>query len=242
MIHPSTTACTRCGVCCEQGGPALHRADRALVEQGRIPGRCLFTLRRGELARDNVVGGLRPLAAEVIKINGRRPAWTCRFYDREGRGCTIYRHRPLECRVLNCRDTRRIEAIYAVDRLSRRDLLSGIKGLWDLIDDHERRCSYATLAGLVGHGARGGRLVHSDAIMEMLRFDTHLRRLTVDRGQLDARMLDFIFGRPLTDTIGMFAIELVNHGNDTVVVPGPDFANAVKRCGLVVSPRNRRSR
>lgn len=231
MITPSTTDCMRCGVCCEKGGPALHRSDRPLVAQGCIPGRCLFTLRRGELARDNVVGGLAPLDAEVIKIKGRRPAWTCRFYDRERRGCKIYRNRPVECRALNCRDTRRIEGVYAVDRLSRRDLLSGIKGLWDLIDDHERRCSYDTLAALVGRGARGGRLVQSDAIMEMLRFDSHLRRLTVEKGQLDARMLDFIFGRPLADTIGMFAIELARDGSLETVVPGPGFADALGRWG-----------
>ncbi|MGD8702110.1 MAG: YkgJ family cysteine cluster protein, partial [Desulfosarcina sp.] len=113
MCRNDANQCRRCGVCCEKGGPSLHHEDRHLVDSGRIPARCLFTLRQGELARDNVKGVLAPLSAEIIKIKGQSGSWTCMFYDDETRGCGIYDHRPLECRALNCRDTRRIAKVYA---------------------------------------------------------------------------------------------------------------------------------
>jgi Fe-S-cluster containining protein len=205
--HPPHS-CQRCGVCCEKGGPSLHREDRRLVDDGQIPARFLLTLRKGELARDDIRGTLAPLSAEIIKIKGRDGRWTCRFYDRRSRGCTIYGQRPLECRALNCRDTRKIEMVYDTDRLTRQDLLASFQGIWELIEDHERRCSYAELDHLVRRGDAGGRPKQEAAIMEMLRFDAHIRQLAVERAGLDAGMLDFIFGRALSDTIGMVGLKL----------------------------------
>ena len=142
MSARSINPCRRCGTCCQKGGPGLHLEDRSLVESGRIPAGCLFTIRRGELARDNVKETLVPLTEEIIKIKGHAGSWACLFYDSNNRGCGIYTHRPLECRALNCRDTRRIEQVYQTTRMTRRDLLSGVDGPWDLIEDHEQRCSY----------------------------------------------------------------------------------------------------
>jgi Fe-S-cluster containining protein len=209
MRNDSDNQCQRCGTCCEKGGPSLHREDRPLVEAGQIPVRCLFTIRRGELARDNVKGILAPLAEEIIKIKGQPGRWTCLFYDNKTRGCGIYAHRPLECRALNCRDTRRIEKVYETDRLTRRDLLSGVDGLWDLVETHERRCGYDGLKSLVREGDRDGRPKKEEALLEVIRYDSHVRRLTTEQGGMDGSMLDFIFGRPLVDTIRIFDIALV---------------------------------
>ncbi|BBO71512.1 zinc/iron-chelating domain-containing protein [Desulfosarcina alkanivorans] len=208
MSNHNANQCQRCGTCCEKGGPGLHLQDRDLVDSGRIPLRCLFTLRRGELARDNVKGRLVPLAQEIIKIKGQPGRWTCLFYHKKTRGCGIYEHRPLECRALNCRDTRRIEAVYDTARLTRRDLLAGVDGLWDLVEDHEQRCSYGGLKSLVGDGSRGDRPGQEAAILEILRYDAHVRQLTVEKGGMDERMLDFLFGRPLAESIKMFGIAL----------------------------------
>jgi Fe-S-cluster containining protein len=216
--------CQRCGTCCEKGGPSLHREDQPLVDDGCIPARCLFTIRRGELVRDNVKGTLAPLSAEIIKIKGHAGKWTCLFYDQATRRCGIYDHRPLECRALNCRDTHRIEAVYETARLTRQDLLSGINGLWELIQDHEQRCSYAGLYARVGEGTCQGRLKQEKAILEILRFDTHLRQLAVEKGGLDSRMLDFIFGRPLADTIEMVDIQLVKKNGTYRLALSPAFS------------------
>jgi hypothetical protein len=110
--------------------------------------------------------------------------------------------------VLNCRDTRRIATVYDTDRLTRQDLLASVQGLWELIEDHERRCSYAELDHLVRQVDDGGRLIQVETILEMIRFDAHIRQLSVEKAGLDAGMLDFIFGRALSDTMGMFGLKL----------------------------------
>lgn len=211
--HPATDSfCRRCGTCCEKGGPSLHRDDRSLVDDGHIPAHCLFTIRRGELVRDNIKGTLTALSEEIIKIKGISDRWSCVLYDRATCGCGIYDHRPMECRALNCRDTRRIERIYQTARLTRKDLLSDIQGLWELVQDHEQRCSYASLQALVEKRTHGDGMKHEEAILETLRFDAHIRELTVKRAGMAARMLDFIFGRPLAATIKMFDLRLVKNG------------------------------
>lgn len=219
MSEDGKKQCRRCGTCCEKGGPGLHQEDRPLVESGQIPARRLFTIRRGELARDNVKGTLSPMVEEIVKIKGRNGSWACHYYDQASRGCGIYEYRPLECRALNCRDTRWIEAVYATDRLIRRDLLTDIKGLWELVDDHEQRCSYARLRALVDEGLRGGTLQQERAILEILRFDAHIRQLSVQKGGLDARLLDFVFGRPLADTLNMVGIRLIEKNDAYGLVP-----------------------
>ncbi|BBO82223.1 YkgJ family cysteine cluster protein [Desulfosarcina ovata] len=206
--------CRRCGTCCEKGGPSLHHADFSLVADGLIPARCLFTIRQGERVRDNVRDRLIPLNHEIVKIKGRDGKWTCCFYDRDRRGCGIYAHRPLECRVLDCRDTRQIEAIYEIDRLTRKELLEPAPAVWELVTAHEQRCSYALLGRLIGLGCTDGRYREESAIFEMLRYDAHLRELVVGNGGMDASMLDFIFGRPLSTTIHMFGVRLVRGDGD----------------------------
>ena len=216
--------CKRCGTCCRKGGPALHLEDRRLVDEGTLPANCLFTIRRGELVRDNVKDTLNPMAGEAIKIKGKPGGWICLFYDGESRGCTIYKHRPLECRALDCQDTQRIQAIYETDRLSRKDLLSTIEGLWDLVTDHEDRCGYGRLRALVGEGIVDQTLKREAEILEIMRYDTHLRQLTVQNGGLDAGMLDFIFGRPLSETIKMFRLKLIRENEQYRLVPAANFS------------------
>ena len=221
-IFHAESGCRRCGTCCEKGGPSLHLADKPLVVEGHIPLRCLFTIRKGERVRDNVRGGLVPLNREIIKIRGRDGRWTCHFYDRDNRGCGIYASRPMECRVLDCRDTRGIEAVYAVDRMTREDLLGEVSGLWELVCEHEQRCGYDRLWALMERGPVDGRYREEAAMLEMLRYDTHLRQLMVEKSAMDAGMLDFLLGRALTETIQSVGLGLVKRGGDYHLVPGAD--------------------
>lgn len=221
MTDHHTDQCQRCGICCGKGGPSLHHEDRQLVDEGLIPARCLVTLRQGELARDDIRGTLAPLATELIKIKGRNGRWTCRFYDPRYRRCTIYDHRPMECRVLNCRDTREITTRYDTGRLTRQDLLATVDGLWALIDAHEKRCSYAEVDHLVRQVDGEGRFNQEEAILEIIGFDAHIRQLAVEKAHMDKRMLDFIFGRALSETIGMFGLTLANvNGTYRLSAPG----------------------
>jgi len=76
-----TTECQRCGACCKKGGPALHDEDRSIIEKGGIPLTALYTIREGELARDNVNGGVIRLPAEIIKIKSLEDSKTCMYFD-----------------------------------------------------------------------------------------------------------------------------------------------------------------
>ena len=200
LTGPQAT-CKRCGTCCRSGGPTLHIEDRQLVEAGNIPLKDLFTIRAGEMAHDNVRDELIPVANDHIKIKGGGVSWTCCHYDESSKVCTIYEDRPLECRRLKCWDTVELEKIYGRDLLSRKDLLEGMEGIWDLVSDHHRRCSYE-------HARRLIKLINSDnseearrELLQMIQYDTEIRRLVAERGGPGAEMLEFLFGRPMSVTL-----------------------------------------
>ena len=50
-----------------------------LIDKEVIPSRYLYTIRKGELARDNVKGRLMPVDSDIIKIKGKEGGWMCIF-------------------------------------------------------------------------------------------------------------------------------------------------------------------
>jgi Fe-S-cluster containining protein len=206
----SDQTCRLCGTCCRKGGPALHRQDRHLVDNGLIPADALYTIRPGEPVQDNVSGRAAFAEADIIKIKGSGAAWCCRFLEGPTNRCTIYDHRPVECRALQCWDTRSIEALYDRERLTRQDLLQGVEGLWDLIVDHGQRCDYRRIRDLAGQfsGEQSEKTAALKAVTEMVKYDESLRQLLVENGHTPATMLDFLLGRPLTQTLSGFHIRV----------------------------------
>ena len=197
-------ACIRCGTCCEKGGPAFHLEDRLLIDQGLIHTRHLYTIRQGEMVRDNVRNVVMPGTCEMIKVKGVAGSWQCVFFEEADKTCRIYAHRPAECRILKCWDPAELKAMYDKNRLTRKDLLSDIAVLWDLVADHERQCSYAKLKhSLKDLGGSFERTAIKTAIA-MVRYDQEVRRLVVSQGGVEPEMTDFLFGRPLAQTIEMF--------------------------------------
>jgi Fe-S-cluster containining protein len=196
--------CKRCGTCCEKGGPSFHMADKTLIELGAIHTRDLYTIRKGEMVRDNVLNGLITADSDIIKIKGKGDTWACRFYDSKNKACAIYEQRPLECRILTCWDTKDIEAFYNKDRLKREDLLKDIEGLWMLIEDHGHRCSYEKMSRAIKDLEGNFQRTAVASVMEMVRYDTEIRNLVVEKGNMEADMTDFLFGRPLMKTITMY--------------------------------------
>ncbi len=196
--------CIRCGTCCAKGGPAFHVEDRALIDDGFIHTRHLYTIRKGEMVHDNVRSLVMPSSEEMIKIKGVEGSWQCTFFQEEEKACKIYAHHPMECRILKCWDPSELEAVYAKNRLTRQELLAGIAGLWDLVEEHERQCSYAKLKqGLDDLGGSFERATVKAAI-SMVRYDQEVRRLVISRGGVEPDMTDFLFGRPLEKTIELF--------------------------------------
>ncbi len=186
--------CTRCGDCCTGGGPALHAEDARLV--GAVLAYAdLVTLRAGEPAFDQPRGAILPLPAEIVKIAGRDMAgndWACRFYKGPDGGCAIYAERPLECRLLDCRDTAALEAAYAAGRLTRLDLLPMHSVPAEILREHEAACPAGRAVELAG---RHGREAAGN-LAEMLAYDRAFRAALRERGMGEAEML-FLLGRPL---------------------------------------------
>jgi Fe-S-cluster containining protein len=201
-------ACIRCGTCCTKGGPGFHHADKALIEKGVIHSRYLYTVRKGELVYDNVKECLAPVADDIIKLKGRDDTWSCIFFDEDQKACEIYDTRPLECKALKCWDTQQLEAIYDKNRLTRKDLVSDIEGLWDLICDHQSRCDYDKIQKLVNALNSSAKKSAQKELVEIIQYDTEIRKLVVSDGGLKVEMLDFLLGRPLIKTIGNYGLRV----------------------------------
>jgi Fe-S-cluster containining protein len=215
----TTTECRRCGTCCKKGGPSFHIEDKVLVEKGIILSKHLYTIRKGERSFDNVKGCILPASTDIIKIKGRKGSWTCVFFDEKNNECTIYDTRPMECRVLKCWDTREIEKIYAKNRLTRKDLISSIEGLWDLVEDHQKQCAYDLLTIFVDALNKDKKDVALIGILEIIEHDKKIRELVVRKAGLESDLTDFLFGRPITETIKMYGLKIEKDGERYLLVP-----------------------
>lgn len=131
------TECKKCGDCCRQGGPALHKRDLDLVRDGKIPISTLITIKKGELTHNPLTGVVQPAGVELVKITGKGQQWECCCYD-EQRGCTIYENRPQACVLLKCWDTKDVLNIVEKETLSRFDILGSDDPLIPAIREHER--------------------------------------------------------------------------------------------------------
>lgn len=202
--------CRRCGTCCLKGGPALHLEDQPLVDSGRIQLKHLMTFRQGEPTLDNVTDTIAPAVTDIIRIRGMHENRSdCVFYDRAQKECRIYDQRPVECEALKCWDTQKIKSIYSSRRLTRRHLISKVQGLWEMVEDHQDHCDYAYIAELVEKIRRTHPVKEAMAeLLEMIRYDQHLREVTLERANMDSGMLLFLFGRPLSFTIKLFEMQM----------------------------------
>jgi Fe-S-cluster containining protein len=204
--------CDRCGTCCSKGGPALHDEDTDLVDSGQIPLTSLYTIRQGELARDNVSGGLIRLESEIIKIKSIPGSNACMYYDKANQSCRIYENRPVECRALECWDTGKLIRMYAEHRLDRKRLLTSISWVLELIQTHEGICSFAEICRLIslrGKGDPGG----AEGLETIVNDDAKFRYMLIEKGKIPPDMLDFLLGRPLADTLNQqygIRIERIN--------------------------------
>jgi len=213
------TECIRCGTCCKKGGPSFHIEDKMLIEKGIILSKYLYTIRNGELSYDNVKESILPAASDIIKIKGQKDSWTCIFFNEKENECTIYDNRPLECQSLKCWDTREIEKIYSKNRLTRKDLISTIEGLWGLIEDHQNQCSYETLKLFIDALNKDKKDEAFKGILDIIEYDARIRELVVQNGGLDLEMTDFLFGRPITETIKMYGFKIIKQDDNYRFIP-----------------------
>ena len=189
----SLNTCRRCGTCCRKGGPALHGSDLTLLEH--IPVQDLVCLRRGELAYDPRRDGLAPLPEELLKIRGKDDGWECLYFSRQPVACSIYDHRPLECRSLSCTDTGGIFQAMDTPALTRRDIVAPGSALWECIAEHERLFQ-VTEAMRHASGLRVGTDVPEE-LHSLIRHELHFRHGFAQRVAARDEDLWAYFGRPL---------------------------------------------
>jgi Fe-S-cluster containining protein len=188
--------------------------DLALIKNGTLEKRNLYAIRRGELVNDTINGGLTLTPRELIKIRERDgEGGGCIYYDEAGRACEIYEQRPAQCAALNCWDTTEILKVYQGPKPVRNDIIED-RILLGVIEEHEKRCGYSTLEGYVKRiEADGEKAV--EKILELLRFDYHLRPFISEKLGLNPEETDLFFGRSLIETIPMFGLKVTREPDGT---------------------------
>jgi len=222
----SRTCCIRCGECCLESSPTLQVKDQALVEGGYLRREHLYTIRKGELVRDNVHGAVVPADQEMIKVREKRGGkGGCVFYDGKERSCTIYENRPSQCAGLKCWDTAEFMGLYQSPKLQRKDVIeSGV--LLGVIEEQGKKCSYAVLYDHVRRISEDGEKA-VERILELLKFDFHLRPFLSQKLGLRMEEMDFFLGRPLTETIVMFDLKVERQTD------GGFFLTSLKKNGVM---------
>lgn len=198
--------CIRCGECCEASSPTLQMPDLSLILEGNLALEDLYTVRIGEMVQDPIQGLLRTTEQELLKVR-ERPEGGCTFYDPDEKGCSRYSSRPLQCSSLTCWDMGPFLRVHARPKAARRDILRD-SDLLRLMAEHDRRCAYQVLEAHVRAIPQEGESA-VQAVLQILRFDHDLRKLMPQRLNVNEGRLDFLLGRPLSETIGMFGLKVM---------------------------------
>ncbi len=207
MAENSQDSCLRCGTCCNEGGPALHRQDLPLVKGGGIALNRLVTIRKGELAHNPKTGRVQRVRHELVKINGTGRNWCCSYYDAVNKGCAIYAGRPQACEVLKCWDTEGILGLVEEDLLSRLDILGTGHPLVPVIGEHEESCPCPDLEGIIG--CLPDLSAEARARVEALvNLDLQFRTRVVRKHRLPLAEELFFFGRPLFQLLQQLGVRI----------------------------------
>lgn len=202
--------CRRCGACCRQGGPALSPEDLPLLAAGRLGPAQLLVLRRGEYVRDNVAGGVGPLAAERVMVRPGEDGRTCLFFAAPAT-CAIHDHRPRQCRLLFCQAPEAVRTTYAAARLERSDILAPDDPLAALCAHHEAETDLTRLLPLCRR-ALAGDAAARDEVLRLVRLDAAFRELLPARAGVAPDTLPFYLGRPLPQALPACRAVLVPGG------------------------------
>lgn len=211
------TGCKRCGNCCREGGPALHVEDLESIRSAQGADLVhLVTLRRGEHAYDQVTHRFEPIDREILKFKGSNGTWTCTFFNNEANMCSIYEHRPAECRALDCQAPEALMEVYSHDRLDRSALIPEGHPFLELMEEHDRQCPPEEMARLATPAAMGDTEA-AERLGEIVRYDDEVRKLVPERTGLDAASMDFFFGRPARALLRQFATAINIDKDGTMV-------------------------
>ena len=98
-------------------------------------------------------------------------------------------------------------------------MLSTVEGLWDLIEDQQKRCSYSDLKRFIDALASEEKDSALKGILDIIEYDRRIRELVVQKGGLDPDVVEFIFGRPITETINIYGFKVKKEGDKYLLMP-----------------------
>jgi len=172
----------------------LHLEDRGLLNL--IPMSDLVCLRCGEMAFDPRADSLQPLRHELLKVRGKGAGWECVYFLGQTKTCSIYGHRPAECRSLSCAETSGILQVMSTPTLSRADVVMHGSGLWDCIEEHESRFPVGRAMSLAS-AKEGGKFLISQELDRLIRLEMSFRQSLGEKVQARDQDLWAYLGRPL---------------------------------------------
>ena len=200
--------CIRCGICCAKGSPTLTVGDLELFTRDIVRPSDVLTIRKGELARSVGRDELERTEKELIKIREAPGNNACVFFKSGDKECSIYESRPLQCRRQECWNPQDTDEIGNQEMLDRQALLRETGPLWDIIQRHEERCSHEQLSRVMAKlEATKGHAV--EELLELLRFDQHVRHFIMEKFNLAPETLDFFLGRPLSQAVERYGLSVI---------------------------------
>ena len=212
--------CVRCGECCLAAGPTLQKTDLPLFFDHVVDAAHLYTIRKGELVRDNINDALTFTDREMIKLRGSETGKGCILYNDYKKACTIYTDRPSQCRAFACWDDREFKQVFSGPKANREDIIRD-PNLAHLISAHEKTCDYRVISDYIKQIQQQGESVLKK-ILKILQYDQDVRQLTREKLGIDPRELDLLFGRPLTDTIHMFGLKVEREADGSFLLTTED--------------------
>ncbi len=216
--------CVACGECCRRGSPSLHVEDLELLEQGNIPWRDLVTLRCGEPVRSPYQQTILQLDDERVKIREKPGSRECLFFDGETDQCLIYGNRPTQCRAQACWDPKAALGLKKTPYLTRFEIFQGVDLLLDLIEEHDRRCSFEKLQKAFEH-LRETRGESVEEVLQLLSYEDHFRRFLGSQLNIPDENLELVFGRTFADLVPLFGFRIITEPDGSrCLVPDANHA------------------
>jgi len=97
--------------------------------------------------------------------------------------------------------------IFKKAKLERADFIKdGV--LLGLIEEHEKRCSYSRIESYIKNIEEQGETV-LEKILDIIKFDHQIRPFVSRKLGLPPNQMNLFFGRPLTETITMFGLQVL---------------------------------
>lgn len=185
------------------------------MRSGKIQHQHLITIRRGEISVSPLSSSPKPARTEFIKLMGSHGDWTCLFLKRDTNLCGIYSHRPLECRTLQCWNTRPLLHMAGKDLLCRADLMNPDDPMLQLLKDHEQECSWENINRLLPLSAQKTTTRAALAqLSNIVRLDLQARQRARQEFGLPDHYELFIFGRPIFVSLSHQGISTHEDGGD----------------------------